>query len=218
LPIFEHDLSKYVVLVLMALAVLIGVLKGPRAAPASRRSVAWTGVPLIALAVVSLGPSALAILIYLGYKFGLLQPDRAGYAFSSYIRDLPIDFAVMNWPFVALYVACRLRATDGSARSAMWFSLIAMVVPNVLLFFLAGTMVSGAFDAGQGIGIILAMLNFPIIAMVLPGAFSGVFDGVGVGSVIAALTAPIPVLGLIGWLAGRLFGPDPSSRETSARS
>jgi hypothetical protein len=84
-----------------------------------------------------------------------------------------------------------------------------MTLPNVLLFFTAGAMVSGAFDAGQGIGVIEVMVIFPIIAMIWPGPFPGIFDE-GFGSAIAALTAPIPVLGLIGWLGGRFVGWPPS--------
>ena len=44
-----------------------------------------------------------------------------------------------------------------------------MSLPNVLLFSLAWTMVSNVFDAGQGIGVVQAMLILPIIAMVWPG-------------------------------------------------
>jgi hypothetical protein len=218
LPIFESDLNKYVALAIMALAILIGYLKGRSLGSASGRSLGWTGVPLIALAIASLGPSVLAVMMYFAYKFGLLQPEPAGYKFSTYIRDLPADFAVMNWPFVALYVTCRLRSNDGSTRFAMWSSVIAMVVPNVLLLFLAGTMVSNVYDAGQGIGIVLAMLNFPILAMVWPASLPSIVDGgISIGSVLSALTAPIPILGLMGWLVGRLFGTAPTFRETPGR-
>jgi len=39
----------------------------------------------------------------------------------------------------------------------MWFSVVAMSLPNVLLFSLAWTMVSNVFDAGQGIGVVEAI-------------------------------------------------------------
>jgi hypothetical protein len=143
-------------------------------------------------------------MIYLGYTFGLLQPDPSGYRFSSFIRDLPVEFAVINWPFAVLYVSGRLREDVGSARSAMWCSVVAMFLPNVLLLFLASTMVSNVFDAGQGIGIIESVVIFPIIAMIWPDPSPGIL-AVGVG-ILVALTAPIPVLGLIGWLAGQLLG------------
>lgn len=207
LPILEYDLYKYSALAVMLLAILFAYFKGRDAGSASSRPLAWTQVPLIAFAIASLGPSAFAIMIYLGYKFGLIQPDRSGYKFSIFIQNLPFDFAVMNWAFVVLYLTCRLWPNFGSARSAMWFSVVAMSLPNVLLFALAPTMVSNVFDAGQGIGVVEAMLILPITAMILPGPVSGIFDaGFGIGFVISALMAPIPFFGLIGWLAGQLIG------------
>jgi len=89
----------------------------------------------------------------------------------------------------------------------MWLSVVAMALPNVLLFSLAWTMVANVFDAGQGIGIIEAMLILPIVAMIWPGPLPGFLDpDAGVGLVIAALTAPVPILGLTGWSVGQLFG------------
>ena len=137
LPILEYDLYKYLALAVMLLAILFAYFKGRDAVSASSRSVAWTYVPLIAFAIASLGPSAFAIMIYLGYKVGLIQPQPSGYSFSTFIPDLPFDFAVINWPFVALYVTCRLGPNFGSARSAMWLSVVAMSLPNILLFSLA---------------------------------------------------------------------------------
>ena len=221
LPILEYNLYKYLALAVMLLAILFAYRKGRDAVSASSRSLAWTHVPLIAFAIASLGPSAFAIMIYLGYKFGLLQPKPSGYSFSTFIRDLPFDFAVINWPFVALYLTCRLWPNFGSARSAMWLSVVAMSLPNVLLFSLAWTMVSNVFDAGQGIGVIEAMLILPIIAMIWPGPAPSIFDaGFGIGFVISALTAPIPFLGLIGWLVGQLIGWTASNfrRKTTVRS
>jgi hypothetical protein len=219
LPILEYDLYKYLALAVMLLAILFAYRKGRDAVSVS--SLAWTQVPLIAFAIASLGPSAFAIMIYLGYKFGLIQPKPSGYSFSTFIRDLPFDFAVINWPFVALYLTCRLWPNFGSARSAMWLSVVAMSLPNVLLFSLAWTMVSNVFDAGQGIGVIEAMLILPIIAMIWPGPAPSIFDaGFGIAFVISALTAPIPFLGLIGWLVGQLIGWTASNfrRKTTVRS
>jgi hypothetical protein len=218
LSILEY---KYVALAVMLLAILFAYWKGRDAVSASSWSLAWTRVPLIAFAIASLGPSAFAIMIYLGYKSGLIQPPSSGYRFSTFIQDLPSEFAVINWPFVALYLTCRLWPNFGSARSAMWTSVVAMSLPNVLLFSLASTMVSNVFDAGQGIGIIEAMLMLPIIAMFWPGPLPGLFDdGFGIGSVISVLTAPIPFLGLTGWLAGQFVGSAPSNSrpKTTVRS
>ena len=221
LPILEYDLYKYLALAVMLLAILFAYFKERDAVSASSRSLAWTHVPLIAFAIASLGPSAFAIMIYLGYKFGLIQPKPSGYSFSTFIRELPFDFAVINWPFVALYLTCRLWPNFGSARSAMWLSVVAMSLPNVLLFSLAWTMVSNVFDAGQGIRVIEATIILPIITTIWPGTYPSIFDaGFGIGFVISALTAPIPLLGLIGWLVGQLFGRTASNvrRKTTVRS
>jgi hypothetical protein len=221
LPILEQDLYKYSALAVMLIAILFAYWKGRNAISETGRSLAWTHVPLIAFAIASLGPSALAIMIYLGYKFGLIQPKPSGYTFSTFIRDLPFDFAVINWPFVALYLTCRLWPNFGSARSAMWLSLVAMSLPNVLLFSLAWTMVANVFDAGQGIGVIEAVLILPINAMIWPGAVPDFSDaGFGIGFIISVLTAPIPFLGLIGWLGGQWLGGTTSNsrRKTTMRS
>jgi hypothetical protein len=141
LPILTSDLYRYLALAVMLLAILFGYRKGRGLVSVSGRPLAWTQVPLIAFAIASLGPSAFAIIIYLGYTFGLIQAPPSGYRFSTYIGDLPFDFAVINWGFVALYLICRLWPNFGSARSAMWLSVVAMSLPNVLLFSLAWTMV-----------------------------------------------------------------------------
>jgi hypothetical protein len=206
LPILTSDLYNYLALAVMLLAILFGYRKGRDVVSASSQSLAWTQVPLIAFAIASIGPSAFAIIIYLGYKFGLIQPQPSGYRFSSFIRDLPFDFAALNWGFVALYLTCRLWPNLGSARSAMWVSVVAMSLPNVLLFSLAWEMVSNATGVGQGIGVILATLSLPMITIWF-GTYPGIFDaGFGIGFVISALMAPIPFFGLIGWLIGQLIG------------
>src|SRR5262249_1033460 len=128
-------------------------------------------------------------------------------SFSIFIRELPFDFAVINWGFVVLYLTCRLWPNFGSARSAMWLSMVAMSLPNVFLFAPAWEMVSNASGVGQGIGVILAMISLPIITIIWPGSYPSIFDaGFGIGFVISALMAPIPFFGLIGWLVGQLIG------------
>lgn len=208
LVITGSDFYKYLALAVMLLAILFGYGKGRNAGSASGQSLAWTNVPLIALATASLGPSAIAIMLYLGYKLGLLAPKPSGYVFSSFITDLPLDFAVINWPFVALYLTGRLWPNFRAARSAMWVSVLAMALPNVLLLSLPPTMVADVFDAGQGIGIVEAMLTFPIFAMVLSNSLD--LDS-GLGLVISVLMAPVPVLGLTGWLAVQLIGATTST-------
>jgi len=178
-------------LILMLLAVAFGYYKGRNAAVVSGQSLTWTQIPLIALAIISIGPSILAVVLYLAYTFGIAQPGPRGFRFSQvFIFGSPVEFALINWPFVALYLVCRIWPKLGGARLAMWFSVVAMSLPNVVLFGLAPEMVSNARDAGQGIGVIEAMLSFPIIPIMI----------------ISALTAPIPLLGLAGWLVGHSVG------------
>jgi hypothetical protein len=207
------DQFKHSALAVMLLAILLAYYKGRHAVSANGRSLAWTQVPLIAFLTVCIGPSAVATLIYLAYKSGLLQAGPHGYRFSAFIFQLPLDFALMNWGFVALYVTCRLSPNVGAARSAMWLSATAMSFLNVPLLFLAPTMVSNVFDAGQGIGVIQAMLGMPLW-------FPGFLDlDSGIGLLVFAPLAPIPLLGLIGWIAGRFMGWTASSpKGKTARS
>ena len=214
--VLMSDPFKYAVLAVMLLAILLAACKGRHAVSADGRSLAWTHVPLIAFVTVSIGPSAVATLIYLGYKSGLLQAGPSGYRFSSFIFQLPLDFAVMNWGFVALYVTCRLSSNFGPARTAMWLSAAAMSLLNVLLFFLAPEMVANVYDAGQGIGIIQALLSMSLWL----GPYPAFLDpGSGIGILVFAPLTPIPFLGLIGWIAGRFIGSADSSPEAkTARS
>jgi hypothetical protein len=79
----------------------------------------------------------------------------------------------------------------------------------------------GSGDAGQGIGVIEAMISLPIVTIIWPGPLPSIFDaGFGIGFVISALMAPIPFLGLIGWLVGQLIGWTASSflRKATVRS
>jgi len=184
--VLTQDASNYITLALMLAAIAFACIKG--------RGPAWTHVPLAALAIASVGPSLFAMMIWLGYTLGIIQPGPAGYRLSTVVRDLPIDFAAANWGFAALYVICRLWPTFGAAKPAMWASVAAMSLPNIALFSLAWEMVSNVFDAGQGIGVVLAMISFPIVDLDV---------GYGVGPVVAALTAPIPLLGLTAWLAAQ---------------
>jgi len=95
----------------------------------------------------------------------------------------------------------------------MWLSVVAMSLPNVVLFGLAWEMVSNARDAGQGIGIIEATLSFPFIALIFPSILDA---GDGIVFVVSALTAPMPILGLIGWLVGIAVRATPAVGGESA--
>jgi hypothetical protein len=192
---------RYLVLIVLLLLVAFGYCRG------RSRSPAWTNIPLIALAIISIGPSIYAVILYLTYRFGLVQPHAPGYSFGSFVYFLPVDFALINWAFVPLYVVCRIWPNLGAARLAMWFAVVAMSVPNVVLFGLAPEMVSNARDAGQGIGIIEAVLLWSPIQTILPGIFA-IVDAAGFeySFVLNALTGFLPILGLVAWLLGQLVG------------
>ena len=89
----------------------------------------------------------------------------------------------------------------------MWFAVVAMSVPNVVLFGLAPEMISSARDAGQGIGIIQAVLLWSPIQTILPGIFA-IADAAGFeySFILYALTGFLPILGLVAWLLGQLVG------------
>jgi hypothetical protein len=75
------------------------------------------------------------------------------------------------------------------------------------LFGLAPEMVSNARDAGQGIGIMEAVLLWSPIQTILPGIFA-IVDAAGFEYffVLSALTGFLPILGLVAWLLGQLVG------------
>ena len=214
--IMMSDTFKHSALAVMLLAIVFAYFKGRHAVFANGQPLGWTQVPLIAFLTVSIGPSVAATLLYLGYKSGLLHAAPSGYRFSTFIFQLPLDFAVMNWGFVVLYVTCRLRPNVASGRSAMWLSATLMFLLNVPLFFLAPEMVSNVFDAGQGIGVIQAMLSLPLWF----GPYPSFLDpDSAVALLLFAPLAPMPFLGLIGWIGGRFIGWMTNSPEgTTAQS
>ena len=197
----SNSWPNYLALVVLLLLAMFGYCRWRSQSPA------WSNIPLVAFAILSIGPSACAVTLYLAYKFGLTQPNAQGYRFQPYIYLLPVDFALLNWAFVPLYLVGRIWPRAGSPRLAMWFAIAAMSVPNFILFRLAPTMVSNAFDAGQGIGIIEAgMLRSPI-QRIWPG-IGTIIDHAGLNYwlVLTALTGFLPTLGLAGWLSGQLVG------------
>jgi len=200
---------RHLALIVLLLLAVFGYVRGRGHSPAG------SNIPLVALAIVSIGPSVCAVILYLAYKFGLSEPAAPGYRFSSFVTSLPVDFALLNWAFVPLYVVGRIWPA-GSARLAMWFAVVAMSVPNVILFGLAPEMVSNARDAGQGIGIVEAMLLWSPILMILPDIDAIIPNaGFKVSFVLHALTGLLPFLGLIAWLLGQFLGWQPPPRPST---
>jgi hypothetical protein len=77
----------------------------------------------------------------------------------------------------------------------------------LVLFGLAPEMLSTARDAGQGIGIVEAVLMWSPIAAIVPGVASIIIAAnTAWMPVLMALAGFLPMLGLIGWLLGRLAG------------
>jgi hypothetical protein len=197
----SSEWPRHLALAILFFAALFGYFRG------RGRSPAWSNVPLIVLATVSIGPSVYAVILYLAYKFGLAQPPARGYQIRSFVYRLPVDFALMNWAFVPLYVVSRVWPPAGSARLAMWFAVVAMSLPNLILFGLAPEMVSNAYDAGQGIGIMEAVLLSSPIQMIWPWLGAIILDAnFEVSFVLHALTGVLPTLGLIAWLLGQFVG------------
>ena len=99
--IISVEWPRYLALIVLLLLVVFGYCRG------RSHSLAWTNIPLIALAILSIGPSVCAVILYSAYKSGLIQPSAPGYRFGSFVYSLPVDFALLNWAFVPLYVVGR---------------------------------------------------------------------------------------------------------------
>lgn len=134
----------------------------------------WTYVPLVAFVVLSL--PLLSMLLFAPVA-DWEQRDLTYYATFLFICFGP------NWPFVALYVGT-IRAAKkefpsvGSVRTAMWFSLAAMLIPIGLVWLLFLTADYSVRGMAEGMAFILiyTLLGFVVL---------------------------LPILGLIGWFTGR---------------
>ncbi|WP_128926420.1 hypothetical protein [Bradyrhizobium guangxiense] len=150
------------------------------------QQVRWAKYPLFALAIVAVGPSILAPFVYIGLRsFGIDNLDGYKMEFSgstiAFMLVFPVVSAIANVSFFLLSKISVWRARKEwphllSVKIAMWFSLIAMCIPNTLLFI--GTpqeMILKAPNAGQGSGL-----------------------------AIVGLFLTLPIFGLLGWFGGRL--------------
>ena len=100
------DTFRYATLTVMLLAILLAYYKGRNAVSENGQSLAWTQVPLIAFLTVSIGPSTVATLIYLGYKLGLFQAAVADDGLRKKLAALDIDHMT---PMAALALLAELK-------------------------------------------------------------------------------------------------------------
>ena len=156
-------------------------------------SLAWTKVPLIAFVLFTVGPGLIAAVLYFIYTILGIKGSRevGGYGSTAYgyyldagILLAPLLFAIITWPFLALFFICKLRAKRESAdirslRFAMWGSLVAMSLPNLLFLFISSEeMIADFPGSGEGLGLAIGIFGFVV-----------------------------PVLGVIGWFVGRIIAP-----------
>ena len=134
----------------------------------------WPYIPLIALAVFSVGPSVLAPIFFMLSSFfdvsAVIGPVQQPPGLLS-ILLYPFFLGMVLWPFLALYHFTREafikeRPCLESVRLAMIVSVIAMSLPSsIFLVATPAEMMSSAPDAGQGIGIagflFMVLLPFP---------------------------------------------------------
>ena len=71
------------------------------------------------------------------------------------------------------------------------------VSPKCTLVSIGAGVVPNARNVGESIGIVEVVLSFPTITTIWPGTYL---------DAVSALQAPVPLLGLTGWLVGHLVG------------
>jgi hypothetical protein len=142
----------------------------------------WTYAPLVTWVVCSLWPSVLLL-------FDILRGVPLPYGGIATLLKAVLEFvlvlAIANWAFVRPFFVVRRKAKERQRLSiglqaAMWFSLVAMLIPTgllmLLLYYLTYYLPHGrGSDIGNGIVLMFALLIQVLIQ---------------------------PILGLIGWFAG----------------
>ena len=142
----------------MLLAVAFGYYKGRNAAVVSGQSLTWTQIPLIALAIISIGPSIVAVVLYLAYTFGIIQPGAYGFRFSHvFIFESPLAPEMVTNAFDA-------GQGIGITEAMLSLPIITIIWP--------GTYPS-LFDSGFGGGLIISALTAPVPLFGLTGWLVG---------------------------------------------
>ena len=154
----------------------------------------WTKAPLIALVIISIGPE-IADLVY---SRPLIWPG------TIFLLIVIVFLALINWPFFLLYLVCRRQAKREwpnvrSVRLAMWTSLVAMCFASAGMLFLTVTEM-GRLRATESV-VIRLFVEFA--EELVPHLL---------------LFTSVPILGLIGWFAGRFIAWVTKSSEVTPES
>jgi hypothetical protein len=175
---------------LVVIVVVLSLSTWPRLGSVPRNLLRWTRIPLIAFAVLAVGPSARGLILHVLYLAGahfipfigpLERPPRL-----DLILGAPLALTVGLWPFLTLYgitlnKLIQGRSTWRSVRMAMIVSVAAMSLPSTfLLVAQLQEFMSSAPDAGQGAGILCAWCSC---------RYRPWLDGFSVAACLAALLA-----------------------------
>jgi hypothetical protein len=141
----------------------------------------WTKAPLIALVIVSIGPE----IADAAFSRPFIWPG------TVFLLIMTAFFALINWPFLALYFVCARQVKKDwpnvrSVRLAMWISLAAMCFASIGSLFLTATEMEGLRTTGS----IVILLFVEFAEELVPHLL---------------LFTSVPILGLIGWFAGRFI-------------
>jgi hypothetical protein len=139
----------------------------------------WTSAPLVALLIISIGPEIADVF----YTRPFIWPG------TVFLAIMTVFLALINWPFLVLYFVCRRQAKKElpnvrSVQLAMWISLAAMCFASIGILFLTAT------EMGDAPKSILISLFVEFAEELVPHLL---------------LFTSVPILGLLGWFAGRFI-------------
>jgi hypothetical protein len=130
----------------------------------------WVYAPLVAVAIISVIPGVFAAIADL-LSGG--SPSKLQSLAGSMVL-LPFMIALDNWPFLGLYFVTLKKArrewpSINSVRCAMWSSLTAMILPNLVLLLGSALFLFGpnaALDATLGYWAAIEFFVVPILAAI----------------------------------------------------
>lgn len=149
----------------------------------------WTKAPLVALLIISIGPEIADIV----YSRPFIWPG------TIFLLVFIVFLALLNWPFLLLYFVCRREVKKEwpkvrSVQLAMWTSLVAMCFASVGMLFLTATEMGGTIDS------VVIRLFVEFSEELVPHVL---------------LFTSVPILGLVGWFAGRFIAWLTKSNEVA---